>query len=194
VSWKKRIFAANLFLVFLWGTIPFTVSGEVIFQFSVIAISREGVRLALLATLKCNAILLLFMSLLGNMDSQEIGKALIRLRCPVKLIFLFLFTCRYIHVVHAEWLRLYQAALLRGFQPRTSLHSYKTFADMLGLCLVNSIDRAHRIYEAMLLRGFRGTFHTLEDVSPPLGQGSAVVVLSSLSVVFLALDWIYCYG
>ncbi len=31
---------------------------------------------------------------------------------------------------------------------------------MLGLVFVNSFDRAQRIYEAMLLRGFNGVFHT----------------------------------
>ena len=52
--------------------------------------------------------------------------ALDRLGAPPRLVFLFLFTYRYLHVLTGEWQRLLTAAKLRGFIPRTNMHTYRT--------------------------------------------------------------------
>ena len=160
----RRILPANLFILFIWATVPPSISGESLLTLGPLHYSAEGLRLALLVTLKCNAILLSFLALIDGLGIPLIGSALEGLRVPPKLVFLFLFTCRYIHVIGEEWQKLRAAAKLRGFRPRTSLHTYRTIANMLGLVFVNSFDRSHRIYEAMLLRGFRGSFHTVTEL------------------------------
>lgn len=160
----KQIAVVNLFVFFLWLTVPPTMPGTPAFSLGPLAWSREGLQLALLVTVKCNAILLCFLALVSGMSLQRIGCALERLRVPQKLVFLFLFTCRYIHVIWEEWQRLQTAAKLRGFVPRNSMHTYRTIGNMLGLTFVNGIDRSRRIYEAMLLRGFDGTFHTVTEL------------------------------
>lgn len=160
----KRLAVANFFILFLWATVPFTVPGEPLARFGPLSASREGVALALAVTVKCNAILLCLIVLVTDMGLPLIGYSLERLRVPTKLVFLFLFTCRYIHVIGDEWQKLQTAAKLRGFIPRTSLHTYATIGNMLGLTVINSIDRSKRIYEAMLLRGFNGVFHTVTEL------------------------------
>lgn len=152
----KRLAAANVFILFLWATVPLTVPGESLASLGPLRMSREGVALALAVTVKCNAILLCVLVLVADLDVPLAGYALERLRVPAKLVFLFLCTCRYIHVIGEEWRTLQTAARLRGFVPRTSLHTYGTIGNMLGLTIVNSIDRSRRIHEAMLLRGFTG--------------------------------------
>ena len=57
------------------------------------------------------------------------------------------------------------AARLRGFRPRSSMHTYRTLASLLGLLLVRSYERAQRTREAMLLRGFAGRFHSVARFS-----------------------------
>jgi cobalt/nickel transport system permease protein len=57
------------------------------------------------------------------------------------------------------------AAKLRGFQPTTGLHTYRTVANLLGMVLVRGYDRSRRVYEAMVLRGFCGAFYTLRRFS-----------------------------
>jgi len=160
----KRLAVANVFILFIWLTVPLTMPGESLATFGPFSWSKEGVRLALLVTIKCNAILLAFFALVAGIGLPRIGCALERLFVPAKLVFLFLFTCRYIHVIGEEWQRLQTAAKLRGFVPRNSFHTYKTIADMLGLTFINAVDRSRRIYEAMLLRGFAGTFHTVSEL------------------------------
>jgi cobalt/nickel transport system permease protein len=157
----KRLLMANGFIAFLWLTVPPTVPGDTVFSLGPLDFSREGLDLSLLVSVKCNAVLLSCAALLSGISPGLMGCALERLRAPRKLVFLFLFTCRYIHVIGDELQRLRTAAALRGFRPRTSLHTYRTLGNMFGLVFVNSFDRSHRVYEAMRLRGFRGVFHTV---------------------------------
>lgn len=157
----KRVCAVNTFTLFLWLTVPFFSGGESLPVWGSVTISRSGVALAAQVTVKANAMLFLFLALAASMDFPTLGHALARLRVPSKLVFLFLFTYRYVHVIADEWGRLRTAARLRGFRPRTDRHSYRTIGNMLGMVFVRSSERAVRVYEAMLLRGFSGRFHSV---------------------------------
>jgi len=158
-----RLFAVNLFILFLWLFTPFSVPGEPVFHLGFLTASREGIALSLLVTVKSNAIVLAFIALAATSDAPSLGQALMRLRVPEKLSFLFLFTYRYIHVIAMEYERLATAAKIRGFVPKTNMRSYRVFANIFAMTLVNSYDRSRRVYEAMLLRGFYGRFHSLRE-------------------------------
>ncbi len=157
----RRLFAVNLFIFFLWLVLPFSLPGIPVFSLWSLTATREGLALALLVTLKSNAVLCVFLALAATMDAPVFGQAAGSLGAPRKLTFLFLFTYRYIHVLADEYDRLRVAAKLRGFRPATSLHTYRTVANLLGMVLVRGYDRSRRVYEAMILRGFNGSFHTL---------------------------------
>ena len=184
----KRLAIANLFIVFIWLTVPLTMPGESVVSIGPLGFSREGFALALSVTLKCNAILLCFLIFVADLSLPLIGCALERLRLPSKLVFLFLFTCRYIHVIGEEWQRLQTAASLRGFLPRTSLHTYRTIGNMMGLTVINSIDRSRSIYEAMLLRGFNGVFHTVTELKATRGDMLFSVFFALLLCGLLSAD------
>lgn len=154
----KRVALVNVFVLFLWLTVPLTMPGAPLLTLGPLTASHEGIALVWLATLKSNAILLTFLALVATMDSPTMGHALERLGVPTKLVFLFLFTYRYLHVIADEWQRLTTAARLRGFSPRTGMHTYRTIGNMLAMVLVNSFDRSGRVYQAMILRGFQGRF------------------------------------
>lgn len=154
----KRVALVNIFILFLWLTVPLTMPGTPFLTLGPLTASREGIALVQLATVKSNAILLTFLALVTTMDSPTMGHALDRLGVPSKLVFLFLFTYRYLHVIADEWQRLVTAARLRGFTPRTGMHTYRTIGNLLAMVLVNSFDRSSRVYQAMVLRGFQGRF------------------------------------
>jgi cobalt/nickel transport system permease protein len=154
----KRVALVNVFVLFLWLTVPLTMPGEIWARLGPVEVSRQGCLLVWLVTLKSNAILLAFLALVASMDAPTMGHALDRLGVPSKLVFLFLFTYRYLHVIAEEWRRLVTAARLRGFTPKTGMHTYRTVGNLLAMVLVNSFDRAGRVYQAMVLRGFQGQF------------------------------------
>jgi len=178
----KRLALANFFILFIWLTVPWTMPGTAILTLGPFALSREGVMLATGVSVKCNAIVLIYIAIMADMDLARIGVALEQLYMPEKLVFLFLFTCRYIHVIGDEWKKLQTAAALRGFILKSSLHTYRTIANMLGLTVINSVNRSHRIYEAMLLRGFSGHFHTAAE----LKAGTCDIVFTTFFFLVLA--------
>jgi len=99
----RRLVAINMFILFLWLVTPWTTPGAVVWQWHFIQVSREGVYLSLLVTLKSNAIACVFLALVASLPAATLGHALERLGCPDKLVFLFLFTGRYIHLLAGEW-------------------------------------------------------------------------------------------
>jgi cobalt/nickel transport system permease protein len=157
----KRLLAVNIFMFFLWLTVPFSMETGTLFKIGPLTASEGGIRLAFLATLKTNAIMLLFISLAATMPLPVLGHALARLHCPDKLVCIFILAYRYIQTTGEEWRRMRIAASLRAFTPRFCPHTYKTLGNMLGILFVQSFERSSRIYEAMTLRGFSGRFQSV---------------------------------
>jgi len=158
-----RLAVVNGFVLLLWLTLPFTYPGEPIFHLGPLVASREGAAYALLITVKSNAIILACLALLSTMHLPDMGRALGRLRVPDKLVHVFLFMLRYLGETRQEYQRLSTAMRLRSFRPRTSLHTYRSLANMIGMLLVSSYSRADAVYAAMLCRGFSGKFHSMDD-------------------------------
>ena len=67
------------------------------------------------------------------------------------------------HVIAQQWQSLSVAARLRGFRPKSDMHTYRTLASLLGLLLVRCYERSLRVREAMLLRGFSGHFRSVSS-------------------------------
>lgn len=158
----RRLAGVNLFVAFLWCVVPWTSPGMPVWHLGPLTASAEGIDLCLLVSVKANAIVCIVLALVANMDVAALGRALRGLGCPETLVWLFLLMSRYIHTLAEEWRRLDVAARLRCFRPRTDLHTWRTLASLLGLLLVRSDERACRVREAMLLRGFNGQFHSLD--------------------------------
>lgn len=149
---RRRLLLANAFLSLLWLSVPLApAAGD----------GAAAAQLALAATLKGNAILLLVTGLISTIEVVALGHALGHLRLPRKLVHLFLFTVRYTEVLHLEYERLARAMKARGFRPRADRQTYRALAQLAGMVLVRSLDRADRVLAAMKCRGFRGEFHLL---------------------------------
>lgn len=161
----KRLLIVNGFIFFLWLVLPLTFPGEAIFSLGPLDYTLSGVILSARITLKSNAILLSLIALTGTSYLATLGYALNQLKVPDKIIYLFLITYRYIFVIEQEYQRLIRAARVRCFEPGTNLHTYRTYAYLIGMLFVRASARAERVYHAMLCRGFAGKFHTLRQFS-----------------------------
>lgn len=161
----KRVALVNGLIIFFWLVVPLTFFGEPLFHLGPLAVTREGVLISARITLKSNAILLAFIALIASSTVATLGSALSRLRIPEKIIYLLLLNYRYIFVMEDEYRRLLKSAAIRGFKPATNLHTYKTYAYLIGMLFVRASDRAERVYKAMLCRGFAGKFYSLHEFS-----------------------------
>lgn len=160
-----RLLVVNSFIFFLWIVLPLTYPGEGVWRFGPLAATRQGLVFTGLITLKSNAIIIGLIALVATVPVVTLGQAMHSLRLPDKLCHLLLFTYRYLYVFEQEFRRLVLAMKIRGFRPGTNLHTYRSYAYLAAMLLVRSYDRADRVFQAMLCRGFHGTFYSLRTFS-----------------------------
>ena len=137
----RRLVPVNMFIILLWFFLPFTFKGEPLFSVGPLVGTHEGVLYAARISIKSNAIMVMLIALVASTSILTLGHAMHELRVPKKIVHLFFFTYRYIHVIHREYLRLVSAMKVRGFRPGTNMHTYKSFAHLVGMLLVRSSDR-----------------------------------------------------
>jgi cobalt/nickel transport system permease protein len=187
----KRLIAVNGLILFIWLVLPLTHSGESIFNIGPFALSREGIILSAQITLKSNAILLSVIALISSMSLVTLGHALAHLKIPEKMVFLFLMTVRYIFVIQSEYQRLVRAMKIRGFKPGTNIHTYKTYAYLIGIIFLRASAMAQRVHQAMLCRGFSGKFYSLYKFSSTRLSWifSSMMTGSLIGLVFLEINF-----
>ncbi len=182
-----RLLQVNLFIAMLWMVVPLWPPRTLEIM-GFLWVNQTAFPRLLLITLKCNAIVLAVISLLSTSTLFALTHAMAHLAVPSKLVQLFFFSWRYIHLLEEEWGRMSRAARLRGFKPRTNLHTYRTYAALLGSLLVKSYDRGERVYWAMRLRGFESTFWLLDHFHFSPRDGLLAVLPMAVAVILLALD------
>ena len=184
-----RMVVACGVLVFVWLVVPVTFADDPMAHVGPIAISRSGVDLCLRVTLKALAILLAFMALVATMPTAALGHCLQRLGMPTKLVQLLLLAYRYIFVIEQEYQRLLRAAKIRSFRPGSNMHTYRTYAYLVGMLFVRASERADRVHHAMKCRGFKGRFFTLIHY-PPTGWNAILGVGTGLvNLMLIYWEW-----
>jgi len=181
----KSLVVVNAFILFLWVFLPFTKTGVPWFSLGPLTIFKDGMKYATLITLKSNIIILSMITLIATSSVFSIVHALHHLHVPDKLVHLTFFTFRYIHVIYKEYKKLTNAMKLRGFNPGTNIHTYRSYAYLIGNLILRSFDRAEMVYKAMVCRGFRGTFPLLYHFK--IGKRDRVFLAFSVAYIcFLA--------
>jgi cobalt/nickel transport system permease protein len=184
-----RLLVVNAFIFFLWLVLPLTYPGEAVWRLGPLAATREGLAYTGLITLKSNAIIIALIALVATVPVVTLGQALHELRLPDKLCHLLLFTYRYLYVFEQEFRRLGLAMKVRGFRPRTNLHTYRSYAYLAAMLLVRSFERADRVFQAMRCRGFHGVFYSLRTFSWQRRDGIFVAVSMLVLMILVFLEW-----
>lgn len=184
-----RLLVVNSFIFFLWFVLPLTYPGDVVWRIGPLAATRQGLVYTGLITLKSNAIIIALIALVATVPVVTLGQAMHNLRLPDKVCHLLLFTYRYLYVFEQEFRRLVQAMKIRGFQPRTNLHTYRSYAYLAAMLLVRSYDQADRVFQAMRCRGFHGVFYSLRTFSWQRRDRNFVVVSILVLMALLFLEW-----
>lgn len=183
-----RLLHVEAFLLLLFATLPFTVPGETLFTLGPLAASREGVWRAALIACKVSASVLVLTALLGDVEPARLGAALRALHVPERLTRLLVTTVRYAGLLRAEAGRLHEAMRARGFRPRSTRHGWRSLGNLMGMLLVRALERAHRVEEAMLCRGYQGHFPTRALPRPAKSDWIAFAALTAGGMLVLAAD------
>jgi len=184
----KQLLSILGFMLLIWLVLPFTYEGELLYRVGPLEITKPGVLLCARITIKSIAILLIFISLISTMTISALGHALGRLYIPGKLVQLLLMTYRYIFVIEQEYQRLTTAMKIRGFRSGTNIHSYRTYAYLIGMLFVRASIRAQRVQNAMLCRGFRGRFYSLVEYKPSRGNWIFLMLMTGLIILLTIME------
>jgi cobalt/nickel transport system permease protein len=154
----KNLLLLNSFLIFIWLILPFSfaVPGQKIMDLGPFKVTKEGLNLAVLLSLKALAITLAAMSFTTTTPIFDLLIAVRSLGTPEKLTTILFLMMRYIDVIGQEYHRLSQAMKIRGFKARLNLHSLKSLAYLSGLLLIRGLERSERVHAAMRCRGYKG--------------------------------------
>ena len=185
----KRLVVINTFVLLIWLILPLTFPGETVASWGPLRFYRPGIVLSAQITFKSYAIVLALIALIATMPFATLGHSLHRLWLPDKLVFLLLMSYRYVFVIEQEYRRLIRAAKVRGFQPKTNRHTYRTYAYMVGMLFVRSADRGERVFKAMRCRGFKEKFHSLSKFHFSTTDVVFATAIAALTICLTYLEW-----
>jgi cobalt/nickel transport system permease protein len=185
----RRLLHVEAFLVLLMATLPFTIAGQPLVALGPFTASAEGAVRAASILCRVSASVLIALTMLGDVEPVRFGAALRDLRVPERLTRLFVLTARYVTLIGDEGRRLHDAMRARAFRPRSNLHTWRSYGNLIGMLLVRALDRAHRVEEAMLCRGFAGHFPRTVQGHPPLRDWIALALIAAAGFAALAADW-----
>jgi cobalt/nickel transport system permease protein len=185
-----NLLAPVVFLLLLWLVLPWSYEGRALTSLGPVTITRPGVTLCAQISLKTIALMVAFMALVATMTVDTLGHTLNRLHLPDKMVHMLLITYRYLFVLEQEYQRLLRAMRIRNFQPKTDLHTYRTYAYLVGMLFVRASERARRVHSAMICRGFNGRFVSLRQFKPnPRNRVFFLVTLVAL-ILLAGLEWL----
>lgn len=103
--------------------------------------------------------------LLACTGIHRLGAGAAGLGLPRVFVVQLLFLYRYFFVIGEEGLRMARSVEMRSAGARRAL-GLRTYWTLIGHLLLRSIDRAGRIYRAMVSRGFDGEVRVLQPAAP----------------------------
>lgn len=185
----KSLLVLGGFLSLIWIMVPITFEGETLYQWGPVQFMKPGILFSAQITIKSVSILIALMVLITTMPPATLGHALNRLWMPHKMIHLFLFTYRYIFVIEQEYQKILRAIKIRGFKAGTNLHTYRTFAYIAGMLFVRATARADRVQQAMLCRGFKGIFYSMQEFPAHAGNWIFMTLMMLSMLLVVMLEW-----
>lgn len=152
-------------------TVIFTIPGRSVFAFSLgpwefIATDAGLIRFASIVIRSWLSVQMTIL-LVAATQFPDLMHALRHLRVPHVLVAVVSFTYRYLFVITDEAVRLMRAREARSARPATGqgggsvLWRAKVTGNMVGQLFLRSYERSERIYSAMVARGYRGHYLTL---------------------------------
>ena len=154
----RKIIVVSPFAVFIgiFNPILDTRTSAVIFGVALSAGWISFLSILMKFALTISAALLL----IATTSFPGVCHALRRLGFPALFVSQLLFLYRYLFVLMEEAMRVIRAREMRSFGTRNT--GIKVSVRLIGILFLRTVDRAERIYYAMLSRGFQGDIPTLK--------------------------------
>lgn len=179
----KRLLLINFFTLLIWLSLLLGDLFSAYISGKDFHISRETIQLALSITFKSNALFLATISLISTSSLQALAHALLHFKVSPKLVMIFFLSYRYLSLLHEEYDKLKLGLKAKGFRPKTSLFTYRAYANLFGMLIIKTLNKSEELYRAMLARGYKENFPLLHHFHFRLQDYLFLIVGSS--IIFL---------
>ena len=154
----KKVIAVSPFALFIGIFNPFLDTRTVAV---ILGVPISGGWLSFLSIiLKFSLTISAALLLIATTSFPGVCHALRRLGLPPLFVSQLCFLYRYLFVLMEEVMRIIRAREMRSFASRGT--DIKVFVRLIGILFLRTVDRAERIYYAMLSRGFQGDIPSLK--------------------------------
>ena len=154
-----------ILLLIMFPVISLTSGGKAFWSYGIIKVYREGLFFAGIITVRALSIVLATIALFGSTKVSTIMKVGESFRVPSAISTIFLFTYRYIFLYLENLHKLLTAARLRGYRLLKGIKHIKNTVSILVTLLIRSYEQSERVFYAMRLRGFSGSFRSIGSFS-----------------------------
>ena len=190
-----------IIIVFTMAIHVFTTPGEVIWQFSFLTVTFEGVRLGLLMTARLVFLITISSLLTFTTSPIVLTDGIERLLNPFKriglpaheLAMMMTIALRFIPTLLEETDRIMKAQMARGadFSSGNLLKRAKNMVPLLVPLFISAFRRADELATAMEARCYRGgdSRTRMKELNLTVRDGAAVLVVTLLVVLLGVMRW-----
>ncbi|WP_333720409.1 MULTISPECIES: energy-coupling factor transporter transmembrane component T [unclassified Campylobacter] len=146
------------------------------------ALIAQNSHFALLVFFRANLIMLFAILIFWKRDEYFLARGVRNLGLGDKISSIFYFCVKFIAFLRAELERQKTVLLVRGFRAKSSIFSYKTYANCVALLILGALGRAENLQNALITRGFSGKFFFAKEKFGALEIGFLFFVLICLFV------------
>lgn len=184
----KRVLKASPFFLLLALLLPFRPLGpqDHAVTLGPLTLSARGIELALDMAAKASLSVACVAALATTESLAGITRGLQRLGAPALFVTLMNFTFRYLYVLREETLRMKRARDARAFGGRWLWHA-RVIGAMIGSLFLRSIERAERVHQAMVSRGYSGGAFA---VSRRALTATEWVLMAACLILLVAVRWL----
>ncbi|UCG32586.1 MAG: cobalt ECF transporter T component CbiQ [Phycisphaerales bacterium] len=184
----RRMRAVLGFILVFTLLLALTADGGPTLRLGPLAVSGRALTLAALIGCKVTAIALLAAALVASTPFAELCHSLRRVGCPARLVQIILLTYRMNFALAGETESVRYALAARNFRWRATRRGLSTVGTVVGSVLVRSLDRADRLYNAMLARGYEGQIRRLPTRGGNWSDVAKTLVCVAIAATLIAAE------
>lgn len=183
IPWKPLIIRCSVALPFAFfaGLSNLILDRNIIYHFGRIDVT-EGMITFTSLMLKTILTVMAVLILVAATSMNDLLYACISLHIPTIIITIIMMTYRYMGVLLREASLMYHAYLLRA--PKEKGIKLVDMGSFLGQLILRSIDRAERIYHAMLCRGYEGKISFSKREKLTINGWLTILIAATLIILF----------
>ena len=163
------------------------LNGFVFFVCAGIYFFHKDLKTAETIFIRSNLIIFFNLLVFNNYIPFDVYRGIIKLPIPKKLKILFLFFIKFIEIFQREYSKLLDALKIRGFKPKTNIFTYKSYAYILAILFAKTLKKAKNLYNAIELRGFKGTIYSFYNDSIKLNDIFLIIAIFIQILIFTFL-------